>query len=123
METRICRYCEKKHPIDFYELANIIKGKEYRRWKCKYCYLATKQKRKQNIRTWFNSLKKELKCKKCGEDRWYVFDFHHKNPEEKEMNMGNCVGRGWSKERIIKEVAKCEVLCANCHRELHWLEK
>ncbi len=30
------------------------------------------------------------------------------------------VTRRMSKERILKEIAKCDVLCRNCHAKLHW---
>jgi hypothetical protein len=30
---------------------------------------------------------------------------------------------GWSKSKILKEIEKCEILCANYHRMLHHEEK
>ena len=123
METRICKYCEDEYPIDQFEIARVIKSKIYRRWRCHKCYMEVKKARKDNISDWFDNLRETLTCNKCGEDRFYVLDFHHRNPEEKEMNLGDVRRRGWSKERILKEVAKCDVYCANCHRELHYLER
>ena len=67
-------------------------------------------------------LKKTLKCIKCGENRWWVLDFHHVNPEEKEYSLARLKTQG-SKPRIINEMSKCIVLCANCHRDLHYHEK
>jgi hypothetical protein len=50
---------------------------------------------------------------------YHVLDLHHKDPKEKEFCLGEIVHRGWSKKRILEEVEKCDVHCANCHRELH----
>jgi len=119
METRICRYCHEKKPLDTYEEANTIKGVVYRRWRCHKCYMACKKDRKKKIRKWFLDLKKTFSCGKCGENRYYVLDLHHRDPSKKDRNLG-AVG-GWSKERILKEISKCDVLCANCHREFHYL--
>ncbi len=63
------------------------------------------------------------KCMRCGYNKYpEVLEFHHKNPSKKNFNIslkGHC--RSW--ERVRKEIEKCELLCANCHRELHVEEK
>ncbi len=123
MEKRICKYCGEEHPIKFYELANIIKGVEYRRWKCKNCYRDAKKARLHKIRDWWNDLKKSWKCKECGENRYYMLDLHHRDPNEKDINLGDAVGHGWSRKRILEEASKCDIYCANHHRELHYKEK
>ena len=55
-------------------------------------------------------------CIMCGFDNPLALEFHHRNPKEKEVNIGAITRIGWGKERILKEISKCEVLCANCHR-------
>lgn len=59
------------------------------------------------------------KCEMCG----YisvpaVYDFHHINPKEKEFSIGRV--RTLSLEKIIPELEQCMLLCANCHREIHF---
>jgi len=60
------------------------------------------------------------KCIKCGYDSCAgALDFHHRIPSEKlfeltARNMGHV-----SLERLKAEVEKCDLLCANCHREQH----
>lgn len=59
------------------------------------------------------------KCKKCkGIFPAYVYDFHHRDPGEKEDTFGSYIS-SWSIKRVAKEVAKCDLLCANCHRLEH----
>jgi len=48
-----------------------------------------------------------------------VIDFHH-NDEDKEIAIADTMKRGWSKDRIAKEIKKCDPVCANCHRIIHW---
>lgn len=77
----------------------------------------TKQRKERQsiIRQWFLDHKDTLKCKICGEDRFPTLHFHHRNPKEKEGNVSDMALRGHSIARIEKEIAKCDVLCANCH--------
>jgi 5-methylcytosine-specific restriction endonuclease McrA len=46
-----------------------------------------------------------------------VFDFHHTNPAEKEYQWAKL--RLFSAKRRRVELAKCVLLCANCHRLRH----
>lgn len=59
------------------------------------------------------------KCEICGySNNIAALDFHHLDPNEKEFNLSEKVrDAGW--DRIKTEVEKCQLLCANCHRELH----
>lgn len=57
------------------------------------------------------------KCEKCGYNKCVdALEFHHLDPNEKDFSVG---GKSWSLERLKKEVDKCILICANCHRELH----
>ena len=62
-------------------------------------------------------------CEKCGESHVACLDFHHKNREDKEIEVSIMVRKGMSLERIIKEIEKCMVLCRNCHAKLHYQER
>lgn len=59
------------------------------------------------------------KCNRCGYDKCLeAFDVHHKDPSKKDFAISvTGVTRSW--EKIEKELSKCELLCANCHREHH----
>ena len=60
-------------------------------------------------------------CSKCGEDRWYVLDFHH--IQDKDDSVANLIKRRCSVKRLKRELRKCTLLCSNCHRELHYFER
>jgi len=61
-------------------------------------------------------------CGSCGYNKCIAsLEFHHVDPKTKEMIMANMINRSW--KRIKKELVKCVLLCANCHRELHYTEK
>lgn len=77
------------------------------------------KERKQRDKIWLTNIKKELVCSICGENRHWVLDFHHKNPEEKEDNISNLLAKT-TKLKILEEISKCDILCANCHRDLHY---
>lgn len=60
-------------------------------------------------------------CKRCGLEydgtNSIIFDFHHLDPKEKEHTPATLMDSAWSK--IEKEISKCVLLCANCHRLEH----
>ncbi len=47
-----------------------------------------------------------------------IYDFHHRDPTEKDLNVGQCRSFCWNS--IVKELDKCDLLCANCHRIRHY---
>jgi hypothetical protein len=80
-------------------------------------------KRTAAIRKWFHAYKATLSCFHCELDfknQIYLCDFHHVDPNSKEVKPSMMVSQRWSKVRILKELAKCIPLCANCHRHEHF---
>lgn len=67
----------------------------------------------------FKDYKAGLKCERCSETHPACLDFHHLDPAAKEGDVGR-LARGWSLDRLKKEIAKCIVLCSNCHRKEHY---
>lgn len=78
--------------------------------------------RKREINVWLKEYKARLSCQNCGENHPACLDFHHRDPSTKDNTLAQAVARGWSKKRILDEIEKCDVLCSNCHRKLHWQE-
>jgi hypothetical protein len=75
--------------------------------------------RKREIATWYAELKQQLVCARCGENHPACLQFHHPDPNVKEVSVADGVRKGWSRARILREIAICEVLCANCHAKHH----
>ena len=81
----------------------------------------TNARRKAKAKEWMKTVKEKLSCSTCGEARWWLLDFHHRDPLEKEYGIAQIL-KG-KKEVILKEIAKCDVLCSNCHRDLHYQQQ
>ncbi len=62
-----------------------------------------------------------LGCCVCGEKHPAVLSCHHRNGEEKLDAIAALCNYRW--ERVEAELKKCDVMCENCHRKLHWQEK
>ena len=58
-------------------------------------------------------------CQRCGYDRCLeALEFHHLHSSKKDFGISSKgYTRSW--ERTREELGKCELLCANCHREVH----
>ncbi len=66
-------------------------------------------------RVWLHE-QKDVPCTDCGRRYpYYVMQFDHLDPTQKLMTVSRLVL--WSWRRLKAEVAKCEVVCANCHAE------
>lgn len=102
-----CRECNKNNLKDHYS-----RNKKY------YINKAAKQKKIRKIE-WTN-FKNKLKCERCEENHIATLDFHHLKPNEKDFAVSKFANMGYNMERILKEIEKCIVLCANCHRKEHY---
>jgi hypothetical protein len=72
----------------------------------------------RSIRELIRRYKEFVGCMRCKDPKvkkYYLLDLHHKHG--KDSAVSQMMGRG---RLIVKaEVRKCDVLCANCHREEH----
>jgi len=110
----ICCYCKEYKPTDkFYK-----KTKDTHQSYCKDCF------NKYIKQRWKDRKKKAIeykggKCISCGYNKCPdVLEFHHKDAETKEFDWKKLRQMSWDK--VIKELDKCDMLCANCHREKHY---
>ena len=80
-------------------------------------------KNKIENRKWFAEFKATKSCVTCGESRSATLDFHHLKPCKSDKKIHKLVSDGHNRIRIQKEMAKCVVLCSNCHRIHHEEER
>ena len=136
METKKCTMCKKTLPIENFATRKDRKNLLYQS-NCKSCqkeyrkehyeknrskYVNKAVKYKQEFRKWFAEYKSTLSCEKCGESKYWLLDFHHTDPSKKDAEISKLVSK-CSKSMLLKEIDKCKILCANCHRDLHYQEK
>lgn len=126
---KTCNTCKELKPLeDFQKRAT---NKDGRTGKCKLCkrkydnehYASHPQrrveiresnsKRVKIIQDWIRDYLAINHCVDCGESDLIVLEFDHRG--NKEFNVSSMM-RGHSLENVKKEVAKCDVRCANCHR-------
>jgi hypothetical protein len=113
---RACSEC--KNNLDesqFYRKNDTKSGRSYA--KCKDCFNKYCVKRWQKRKTMAVEYKggKCEDCKSTYPDP--VFDFHHLDPSQKEFSWNKM--RLVSDKKLFKELDKCALLCANCHRMRH----
>jgi hypothetical protein len=59
------------------------------------------------------------KCLRCGYSKYIgALDFHHRDPSQKDFQLSRAL-KGKVLETTKKELDKCDLLCSNCHREVH----
>lgn len=86
---------------------------------CKSCWnKETHRRQKQKFIDYLNEKRQGIKCERCGYDKGlWGLAFHHRDPNQKEFSIDK--NRGKNKEELYKELDKCDVLCHNCHAEVH----
>ncbi len=58
------------------------------------------------------------RCKLCGYNKCLsALEFHHRNPKKKDLEIASNYHA--TNTTLKRELDTCDLLCANCHRELH----
>lgn len=102
----VCKECNKA-----YQKAHYISNKSD--------YLKNNKRREEINRKWFKAYKKTLVCSRCPENHPSCLDFHHVDPDKKKWAIGPNAHK-ISLKSLKEEIAKCIILCANCHRKEHY---
>ena len=118
---KTCKYCQRNYPETDFGVAKTTPTKVYRRNKCKHCYAATKKIRAQKMQTYIDN-EKAKGCTQCGIKDIRCLEFHHVS-NDKEANIAELRTGSFGWQRLKDEIAKCIVICANCHRIFHHEEK
>lgn len=129
--VRSCRVCGQTRALSDFPYRSLAKGT--RQWICLSCqraysrawYERNSVRQRQTARRTAVRLRATASafvalylaahpCSACGESDVAVLDFDHQR--DKVKNISAMVRQGWGTEAIALEIAKCRVLCANCHR-------
>lgn len=112
-ETKVCPHCEQCLSIFDFSLKPNWTAASH----CKRCSVDVATTRKNIVweanRLVVNEYLRTHPCESCGEPDPRVLDFNHLNDKKTEISKGV---RYFSPEALQMEMAKCNVLCANCHR-------
>lgn len=138
MQTKICTKCKKEFPATTEFFHKSKQGRFGLHSWCKNCYRVYGKKYQQDrrktkgkvVRAYDRNRAEKFKqkwvdykggkCSVCGYDKCIgALEFHHTNPEEKDFGISKSA-KGLCNEKIKKELDKCLLLCANCHREIHY---
>jgi predicted HNH restriction endonuclease len=115
--TKTCSSCKEVNPLtEFYSNGFQPTGAKKYKSKCKQC-------QKSYDRTKFRNTISEIMggycCKICGYNKCLeAIEFHHIDPALKEWKLSELLTH--KKETIETELSKGILVCANCHREVHY---
>jgi hypothetical protein len=73
-------------------------------------------KENKELRGFIKAFKEKHPCKDCGEADIVTLEFDHVRGKKRD-NVSNMVKYNAPIELIVTEIAKCDVVCANCHRK------
>ncbi len=99
---------------------DVVKRREcHKRYylKNKQLYREKNSKRKSDLIKFVIELKQKP-CMDCGiQYPHYVMDFDHRDRKTKLASINRMINfHSYSKNKILEEIGKCDLVCANCHR-------
>lgn len=75
----------------------------------------SRKKHREKIEAYIADILQNASCHDCGIRNIIVFQFDHRDPSLKTSDISRLIGNAKSLKLIQEEVAKCDVVCANCH--------
>lgn len=131
-KNKKCTKCKRELPISSFNwrIKNVKKSSHCKECSRKYVrnhyknnkkyYLKKAQKRnliqQQKTQGVIGEYLQNHPCIDCGENNILVLEFDHINRKNKKDAIANIARRRLSLKTLKKEIKKCEVRCANCHR-------
>lgn len=105
-----CKACSKKRRGEYYRDNREAEGQLRDEWNRAY-------------RDWYISLKADTPCSQCGDVFHHAaMHWHHRDAATKTASVGTLASNRAAKETVLAEIAKCDLVCANCHAVLTWHE-
>ena len=102
----ICTSCGRKYNYD--------RKAGHGKTKCNSCVVNT---RRDKLKAKCVAYKGGI-CQGCGYSKCLrALAFHHRDPSKKLFGIGGSHCRSWTSIKL--ELDKCDLLCMNCHAELH----
>ena len=107
----VCRDCSHARFKEYYH-----KNKERHKKVVRQAEIIRTKKKLEKIKT----IKANSNgCLICGEKEICCLQFHHLDSNDKVNNISTLVGTDYGWRRILDEIKKCVIVCANCHFKLH----
>ena len=129
MQTKWCSKGKHDQPVEAFSKSARSKDGLFT-W-CKSCMATYERERYQNgdkarkeanakkyrdaVRAFLISYLSENPCVECGNSDPIVLQFDQRESAEKEFNISDMIRNKMSIPRIVAEIEKCDVRCANCH--------
>lgn len=106
-KRNVCKVCMCQKARDSYQ-----RNKESAKIRCAKAAKVRILERRKFVYSYLT----EHPCVQCGESDPVVLEFDHIDRDIKDANICRAIWANWSMKRLLAEIAKCQVLCANCHR-------
>jgi hypothetical protein len=132
MPTRVCTRCGASKDSEDFAWKSKSRGRRHSH--CKSCQSTVSTRHYENHRedyivraqdryslcraqnesrldTWLEG----KKCVRCPESNPQTLAFIHRDESTKKSTVRRLLGQSW--EVVLEEIAKCELLCANCRKK------
>lgn len=110
MKRSLCKKCNSNRLKAWRSNNNIAREKSLSRRKIV----------RERHQTRLAEIKSQSGCIRCEQDDWRCLEFHHFDPTIKEFTISIAATNCYAWSRIERELCKCEIVCGNCHRLLHF---